>query len=196
VAVNRQAEALIALASEHGLALHLARGTVHRGWVLAMQGSENEGLSQLQQGLTSYRATGAEIFMTYLLALLAEVYWKRGQAEEGLTVLEEALAFVENNSERHFEPEIHRLKGELLQHLSSNHVVEAENCFHHALDIARRQQSKSLELRAAMSLSRLWHQQGKREEARQMLAEIYCWFTEGFDTADLKEAKILLEELA
>jgi predicted ATPase len=194
--VKKQAEAQIALATEHALALHLARGLIHRGWILAMQGSVEEGFAQLQEGLASYRATGAEVFMTYLLALLAEVYGKRGQAEEGLTALDEALAFVENNSERHFESEIHRLKGELRQKLSSNNVAEAENCFHQARQIARRQRVKSLELRAAISLSRLWQQQGKRDEAYQLLGETYDWFTEGFDTADLKEAKVLLEELS
>lgn len=132
----------------------------------------------------------------YFLALLAEAYGKAGQPEEGLTVLAEALAIVDNTGERNWEAELHRRKGDLLLIQQGQKVGEAEECFRQALDIARRQQAKSLELRAAMSLSRLWQQQGKRDEARQMLAEIYGWFTEGFDTADLQEAKVLLEELA
>jgi predicted ATPase len=128
--------------------------------------------------------------------LLAEAYEEVGQTEEGLTVLAEALPIVDNTGERNWEAELHRRKGDLLLMQQGQKVGEAEACFRKALDIARRQQAKSLELRAAMSLSRLWQQQGKKEEAHQLLAEIYGWFTEGFDTADLKEAKVLLEELA
>jgi predicted ATPase len=111
-------------------------------------------------------------------------------------VLAEALTLVDTTEERWWEAELHRLEGELLLALSTDHAAQAETCFHQALDIARRQQAKSLELRAAMSLSRLWQQQGKRAEARQLLAETYGWFTEGFDTADLQEAKALLAELS
>ena len=151
---------------------------------------------------------------SYYLALLAEACGKVGQAEEGLNALAEALLMVDRTGERYYEAELYRLKGELS--LQSRQVntssesgvtspqpptpstqaeAEAEACFLKAIEIARRQQAKSLELRAVMSLSRLWQQQGKRKEAHQMLAEIYGWFTEGFDTADLKEAKALLEEL-
>ena len=118
------------------------------------------------------------------------------QAEAALTVLTEALAYMETTHEQTFRAEAYRLQGELLQSLSRDYHEEAEICFHQALAIARRQQAKSWELRAAMSLSRLWQQQGKREAARQLLAPIYSWFTEGFDTADLQEAKALLDELA
>ncbi len=122
-----------------------------------------------------------------------------GQSEEGLSVLAEALALVEQNGERRWEAELYRLKGTLALQSKvqgpKSKVEEAEECFHRAIEIARRQQAKSLELRAVVSLSRLWQQQGKREEAQQMLAEIYGWFTEGFDTVDLQEAKALLEEL-
>ena len=126
----------------------------------------------------------------------AEGYGEVRQPEEGLTVLVEALATVDNTGERNWEAELHRHKGDLLLMQQGQNVDEAEECFRQALDIARRQQAKSLELRAAMSLSRLWQQQGKQEEAHQLLAEIYGWFTEGFDTADLKEANVLLKELA
>jgi len=138
---------------------------------------------------------------SYFLALLAEAYGKGGQAEEGLHVLAEALAHVDKTGERYYEAELYRLKGELtLQQLKvqgSKFKVEeeVEECFLKAIEIARWQQAKSLELRAVMSLARLWQQQGKKDEARQMLAEVYGWFTEGFDTADLQEAKALLEEL-
>ena len=167
-----------------------------RGWALTAQGEGAEGIAQMRQGLVAYRATGAELHRPYFLSLLAEAYGKVGQPEEGLTVLVEALATVDNTGERNWEAELHRRKGELLLMQQGQKVGEAEECFRKALDTARRQQAKSLELRAAMSLSRLWQQQGKQEEARQMLAEIYGWFTEGFDTADLQEAKALLEELA
>jgi predicted ATPase len=126
--------------------------------------------------------------------MLAEVHRSLGQPEAGLTALSEALALVETTGERYYEAELHRLKGELLLQHAAPEVSHAETCFQQALDIARRQQAKSLELRAAMSLGRLW-QQGKRQEARTLLAEVYHWFTEGFDTADLQEAKGLLEAL-
>src|SRR4030095_4000200 len=122
-------------------------------------------------------------------------YGKVGQAGEGLTVLAEALALVEKKEERWYEAELYRLKGELTLQ-QANVQREAEECFHKAIEIARRQQAKSLELRAVMSLSRLWQQQGKQKEAHALLAEIYGWFTEGFDTKDLQEAKALLDELA
>ncbi len=136
------------------------------------------------------------MYQPYWLALLAETFGKVGQTEEGLTVLTEALAVVRKNAERFYEVELHRLKGELLLALSDENQYEAESCFRQAIDVARWQSAKSWELRAVMSLSRLWQKQGKREEARQMLSEIYGWFTEGFDTRDLKEAKALLKELS
>jgi predicted ATPase len=145
--------------------------------------------------LTAYQATGSGFFRPYHLGLLAEAYAKGGQAEEGLSVLAEALAVVHKTGERLYEAELYRLKGELLLARSTYQTAEAEACFHQALNIARRQQAKSWELRAAMSLSRLWQRQGKRDEARQLLADVYSWFTEGFDTADLQEAKVLLAEL-
>src|SRR5262249_22593706 len=119
-----------------------------------------------------------------------------GEQETGLTVLTEAMTFAETTGERWYEAEIHRLKGALLLQQSSDHQAEAENCFHHALEIARSQQAKSFELRTATSLAKLWQQQGKRQEAHDLLAPVYGWFTEGFDTADLKEAKALLDALA
>jgi predicted ATPase len=155
---------------------------------------------------------GAEVARTHFLSLLAEAYGKVGQIDEGLRALAEALELVHMNGERFCEAELYRLKGQLtLQRfqvsgskfqvtsprpLTPNPQAEAETCFQKAIAVARRQQAKSLELRAVMSLSRLWHSQGKREEARQLLAEIYGWFTEGFDTPDLQEAKALLRKLS
>ncbi|HSX77531.1 MAG TPA: hypothetical protein VLQ80_03005, partial [Candidatus Saccharimonadia bacterium] len=136
---------------------------------------------------------GIELDRPRYLAHLAEAYGEVGQTEEGLTVLAEALAVVDKTGERYWEVEIHRLKGELLLALSAEKHAEAETCFHQALAIARHQQAKSLELRAATSLSRLWQRQGKRAEAYELLAPIYGWFTEGFDTPDLREAKALLD---
>jgi predicted ATPase len=152
-------------------------------------------MAQVRQGLAAYRATGAEVAQSYWLALLAEAYMEGGHAEEGLKILAEALAAVRQHGERFYEAELCRLRGEPLLTGSAAQHAEAEACFHQALAIARHQQAKSLELRAAMSLSQLWQHQGKRAEARQLLGEVYGWFTEGFDTADLQEARALLEEL-
>ena len=133
---------------------------------------------------------------SYLLAFLGEAYGGDGQPEAGLQVLDEALAAVRDTGERMYEAELYRLKGELLRMRSTDHTAVAETCLHQALTIACRQQAKSLELRAAMSLARLWQQQGKRAEAHALLTPIYDWFTEGFDTADLQDAKALLDTLA
>jgi predicted ATPase len=154
------------------------------------------GIAQICQGLAAFRATGTEAWRPYYLALLAEAQEKIGQAEEGLSMLAEALTLVAKTGERFYEAELHRLQGELLLQRAVPAAPQAEACFQQALAIARRQQAKSLELRAAMSLARLWQGQGKHAEARQLLAPIYNWFTEGFDTADLREAKGLLEALS
>ncbi len=210
-AAQQQAEALITLSNEQGLAT-LRGATIPRGWALAEQGQVEEGITQIRQGLATEQARGVGLFRSYYLALLAEAYGKAWQAEEGLATLAEALTVVDTSGERFYEPELYRLKGELtlqkFQVSGSKFQVEkglassvqspeseAEECFLKAIEIAQKQQAKSLELRAATSLARLWHQQGKKDEARQMLAEIYNWFTEGFDTKDLQEAKALLDEL-
>jgi predicted ATPase len=193
---QERAEALMALCREHGFAELLALGMILRGWALAAQGQAADGVAQIHQGLAAYQATGAELLRPYFLALLGETYGSIKQTEEGLTTLAEALAAMSHSEQRYYGAELYRLKGELLLARSPAPRAEAEACFRQALDIARRQSAKSLELRAAMSLSRLWQQQGKRDEARQLLAEIYGWFTEGFDTADLQEAKALLDALA
>src|SRR5262249_47935584 len=151
---------------------------------------------QLRQGLDAYRATGAAFQRPHFLSMLAEVHRSLGQPEAGLTALSEALTLVETTGERYYAAELHRLKGELLLQHAAPEVSHAKTCFQRPLARARRHQAKALELRAAMSLGRLWQQQGKQDAARELLAPIYDWFTEGFDTADLQEAKALLETLA
>jgi TOMM system kinase/cyclase fusion protein len=195
-ASQEQAEVSMAFSREQGFALWVPGGTVLRGWALTEQGQMEEGIAQMRQGMSAWQATGAEADRPYYLALLAEVYGKAGQAEEGLPLLAEALAVMDAIEERYYEAELYRLQGELLLVHAAPQHAEAEICFRQALDIARHQQAKSLELRATMSLSRLWQRQGKHQEAYDLLAPIYGWFTEGFDTADLQEAKALLEELS
>ena len=195
-AVHEQAEAAVALATEQGFPLWAAMGTILRGWALAMQGQGEEGMAQVRQGIAAYRATGAALLVPYFCTLLAEVSAHLGHPEDGLQALAEAHTLVEQQEERWWEAEICRLRGVLLLRQPGTPQAEAEAWLQRALDVARRQEAKSLELRAAMSLSRLWQQQGKQAEAHALLAPIYGWFTEGFDTADLQEAKVLLEALA
>ena len=171
--VQAREEAAISLSTEQGFPHWLVVGTFLRGWALAAQGQAEEGIAQLQQGLAAWRAIGTKLGLPAILLLLAEAYGKAGQVEVGLQTLAEALALVDQTQERVYEAELYRLQGELLLARSAEHHAEAETCFRHALDVARRQQAKSLEL----------------------LAPIYGWFTEGFDTKDLQEAKALLEAL-
>jgi predicted ATPase len=194
-AAQEHAEAAIRLAMEQGFPFWMAVGSLMRGWALAHQG-HSQGIEQITQGLIAIRATGAELNRSYFLTLLAEAHGTTEQPEAGLAVLAEALIHVDTTGERWYEAEIYRLKGALLLQQSIDQQAEAESCFHRALDIARSQQAKSFELRAATSLARLWQHQGKRIEARELLAPVYGWFTEGFDTADLHEAKALLDALA
>jgi predicted ATPase len=197
---QEQAEAAITLSTEQGFPFWVAHGTITRGMALAMQGQGEEGIAQIRHGLAGYRAIGVETGRPHYLALLAEAYGRGKHAQEGLSAVAEALACVDKTGESVSEGELYRLKGMLtLQSTSQGPhfavAAEAEECFLKAIGITRQQQAKSQELRAAMSLSRLWQQQGKREEALELLSEIYGWFKEGFDTKDLQEAKALLEEL-
>jgi predicted ATPase len=195
-AVQEHAEATLRLATEQGFPLWVAVGSLLRGWTLVHQRQAQEGIEQIHQGLMDYRTTGAEALRPYFLALLAEAHGILGEPETGLTALAEALTLAETTGERWYQSELYRLKGVLLLQQSLDNQAEAEICFHHTLDIARTQQAKSFELRTATSLSKLWQQQGKRQEAYDLLAPVYNWFTEGFDTLDLKDAKMLLDELA
>jgi predicted ATPase len=189
-----RAESAHVLSTEKGFRFWIGWEMVMKGWALDEKGSDKKKIAMIQQGLDTWQATGSELGRPYFLALLAEVHGKLGQAKEGLCLLAEALTLVDNTEERWCEAELHRLKGELLLCESLENQDEAESCFQKALDIANCQQAKSLELRAAMSLSRLWQVQGKNEDAPRLLSEIYGWFTEGFDTEELKEAKTLLED--
>jgi len=221
-AAQAQAEALMGLARQHEFPDRAVRGTVLRGWALAAQGQRAEGIAQMRQGMEAQQSMGARLQRPYDLTLLAEAYGWIGQSAEALPLVKEALALTHHYGGHFYQAEVHRLTGEVRlmpnagrgvsestppelpmvdKHQSettspSPGPTEAEAWFRQALDIARQQQAKSLELRAATSLSRLWQQQGRSTEAYELLAPIYGWFTEGFDTADLQETKALLDALA
>ena len=188
-------DALIHLAREQNFPYWLAMATILRGWALFAAGEIERGIAEMAHGLTAFRATGAQLWLPYFLGLLAEGHGKAGEQEEGLRVLSEALDRVEPTGERWFEAELHRRKGEVLLCLPEQDRKAAEACFRQAITVAQGQQAKLWELRAATSLARLWRDQGRRVEAHDLLAPIYGWFTEGFDTADLREAKALLDGL-
>jgi predicted ATPase len=207
-AVQQRAKELLALSTEYGFSQFVAHGSILKGWALADLGHEEEGLTLMRQGLDALRTTGAELSRPWFQVLLAETYGKLKRFEAGLEVVADALALIQKSEEWVSAPDLYRLRGEFLwglhdqsEHMrdkvapSSSLVEEAETSFLRAIEISRQHRSKSHELRASTSLARLWRQQGKRLEARQMLADSYHWFTEGFDTADLKEAKALLDEL-
>jgi len=203
---RERAEAAIALSSEHKLMLYQAHATVTRGWALIEQGLQESEIEGMRHGLAARQATGTELMRPHLSAQLAEALSKVRQTKEGLRVVEEALAVAHSNGERCYEAELYRLKGELLLMQSTRRAVpqaatgsrvgraitNAEVCFKESIKIAQRQKAKSLELRAAMSMARLYQNQGKQQEGRLLLAQIYDGFTEGFNTRDLREAKALL----
>jgi predicted ATPase len=221
-ATQEWAESMLTLAIEQGFVLFEAWGKYMRGWAVVEQGQGDGGITQIHQGIAIYRATGAELAKPYQLVLLAEAYGKVGQIKEGLRVVAEGLAALDKAGERLWEAELYRLKGQLtlqfeIQSLKSKVEEEAEGCFRKAIEIAHQQQAKSLELRAVMSLVRLRQRQAQEHatrstqhdsrstqhdsrvrlaESHRMLAAIYHWFTEGFDTKDLQEAKALLAELS
>jgi len=195
LAVQTLAGTLLKLATAQGFPLYVGYGTYWRGWACTMQGEGEASLMHMRQGLTAILATGQTLARPFCLVLLAEVAVQVGQREEGLRLVAEALAAFEKSGRGDLLAEAYRLQGVLLLHQAVADAVHAEACFQQALIIARRQQAKSWELRVATSLSRLWQQQGKRAAARDLLAPIYDWFTEGFETADLREAKGLLEAL-
>jgi predicted ATPase len=192
-AVYELAEAMIAISREQGLPYYLAQGMILQGWSLTMQGRGEEGIEQMLQGLVALRATGTELGQLGFLLQLAEGYRKTGQTEKALTVIDTSLELMDRNGVRCWEAEQYRLKGELLLALSAEHRKRAEAYFLQALEVARRQQARSLELRAAFSLGQLWQYQDKREEAKLLLTEVFGWFTEGFDTTDLQDVKAFLD---
>jgi predicted ATPase len=211
---EENAEAAIAVSSEHELVMYQAWATITLGWALIEQGRQEEAIEQMRQGLAAQRLTGAEVMLPHFLALLAEALGKTRQPEEGLRVLEEALELVHRNGGGNYHAELYRIKGELLLMQAADRgvsratggktvvkvkplvVAQAEGCFHQSIKIAQQQKAKSWELRAITSLARLYQNQNRREEARALLAQIYDRFTEGFATADLREAKALLDELS
>jgi serine/threonine protein kinase/tetratricopeptide (TPR) repeat protein len=193
------AETCITHCNEHGIAQERDWVATQLGWAMAEQGLVQAGIAQMRESLSTLRAKRAHLAFTFSVTLLVEALIKDSQIEEGITVVAEALDLVRRTSQRTHEAELYRLKGELMimqAEGSATLLSEAESCFHQAIGIARAQTAKSFELRAVMSLSRLYEKHGKKEEARQVLSEIYDWFTEGFNTADLKEAKMLLEGMA
>jgi adenylate cyclase len=193
---------VIALAHEKGMADYIAWSTMIHGYALAMQNRLEEGISELREGLAAVRMAGADVGASMFRAMLLEALGRAGRIEEGLDCFDEALTIISRTGESFYEAEIYRLKGALLLQSAVSDLPsvisekrdEAEACFRQAIEVARRQQARSLELRATMSLARLWRQQGKTAEGHQALAEIYGWFTEGFDTSDLQDAGALLEE--
>jgi predicted ATPase len=190
---QQRAEAAIAYSAEQGFELLLGFSQIFKGWALAEQEQVERGANQIRQGLEAFQATGAELGLLHFLALLAEAQGRAGQVDGGLRRLAEAIATAHQKGERFYEAELYRMQGELLlKH--GNGWTEAESSFRRAVEVARHQQAKSLELRASVNLSRLLSEQGKQSEAQTLLAGIYNWFTEGFDTADLKEAGALLQE--
>jgi adenylate cyclase len=192
-ALKDNAEELVRLSVEKGLAGWLPIGTCFRGEALVMLGQVQEGIAQMREGITASLSIGERCHMSGSLLSLAEAYAKAGQTEKATATLDDAQSLVEKTEERHWESELHRLRAELL--LMRGDEVEAEASFHKAIAVARRQNAKSWELRATTSLARLWQKQGKLEEARRVVEEIYGWFAVGFDTPDLEDAKALLDEL-
>jgi predicted ATPase len=188
------AEAVLEVTNEHGYPFWAAVATFHKRWSSAMLGEASEAVTLLTEGLALITATGTVAFKALYLARLAEVCAVLGQPAEGLSKTKEGAQFIEATEERIWEADLHRVQGDLLN--ATGDHDGAEGSFHRALAVARHQSAKTLELRAATSLARLWCNQGRRAEARSLLAPIYNWFTEGFDTPVLKEANALLEQLA
>jgi predicted ATPase len=195
VAANALLDELFVLADEKGAPQWKAVGMMGRGDVFVLTGKPAEAVQTLTSGITAYRSTGATVVMPWQLSNLACVYAELGQFDDAWRCIGEAMTAVETTKERWFEAEVHRTAGEVVLVPRKSDAAKAQAYFERALAVARKQQAKSWELRAAMSMARLWRDQGKRDEARDLLAPVYGWFTEGFDTLDLKEAKALLDEL-
>jgi len=193
MALGEQADQLVSLTIEQGFRQWHAQGTIYRGWVQARNGDVAEGMTLLRSGLIAFRASGTQAWLPHFLALCASACDLAGEAEDGLSLLDEAMQIVDRTGERWLEAELYRLKGQLL--LRQGHTNTAEELYRKALRIAQEQEAKLRELRAAVSLARLRRDQGRRAEARDLLAPVCGWFTEGFDKPDLKEAKALLDEL-
>jgi predicted ATPase len=193
---NPLLDELVALADEKSAAFWRARGMVLRGCVLAVTGKASDAAQMITAGIAAWKTTGSTVFMPWYLSDLSRAHAERGQFDHAWCCIREAMAAIETTKESWYEAEVHRVAGEVALRSPDGGATKAQTCFERALAVARQQQAKSWELRAAMSMARLWRDQGKPQQARELLAPIYGWFTEGFDTLDLKEAKALLDELA
>jgi predicted ATPase len=196
VAAEKHSEELMALGHEKATPIWKALGIMHQGWILSLTGKASEAVSTITSGLDGFRSTGATQFAPLYLSYLAKVHAELGQFDDAWRCVGDATNQVRCTKEAWHESEVHRVAGEIALKSPTPDVKKAEAYFEHALAVARQQQAKSWELRAAMSLARLWRDQGKVQQARELLAPVYGWFTEGFGTRDLKDAKALLEELA
>jgi predicted ATPase len=194
-AANVSLGELVGLANERGASYWKALGTAMLGWLFAATGKGSDAVRAITSGITSLRSAGTTLYETQHLQYLALAYGELGQLDDARRCIDDALNIVERSNERWCEAEVHRTAGEIALKSLTPDLVKAEAYFARALALARQQQTKSWELRAAMSMARLWRDQGKRKEARDLLAPVYGWFTEGFDTLDLKEAKALLDQL-
>ena len=190
-----QADEAVALADEKSALVWKAFGMINQGWLLALTGKASNAVRMITSGITAWRSTGSTLWIPFFLSHLARAYAELGQFDEAWRSIGEATAMMENTKETWCEAEVHRTAGEIALKSPQPDAAKAEACFRRALTVAREQHAKSWELRAAMSLARLWRDQGKPQQARELLTSVYGWFTEGFDTRDLKEAKALLEGL-
>jgi predicted ATPase len=195
-AASEQTDEAVALAGERGASYWKAYGVLHQGCVLAMTGNASNAVQTLASGITAFRSIGSTMIVPLYLVYLAKARADVGQVDDAWRCVDEALAMVETTKERWCEAEVHRIAGEVALMSPKPDVAKAEACFDRALVVARAQQAKSWELRAAISIARLWRDQGKRRQAHDLLAPVYGWFSEGFDTLDLRRAKALLNELA
>ena len=192
---NALADEVVALANEKGASYWKAFGIMNQGLLFALTGKALGAVQTIGSGLTAWRSTGSTLWMPLYLSHLALAHVEFGRVEDARRCISEAMTDVETTKERWYEAEINRIAGEIALKSPEPDAAKAQEYFEHALAVARQQQAKSWELRAAMSLARLWRDQGKVQQARELLAPVYGWFTEGFDTRDLKEAKALLDEL-
>jgi predicted ATPase len=196
VAAKAQYDELIALADDKGVPLYGAFGTSGQGCLFALVGEASDAVHKITSGISAMRSTGIRAHLPFYLSFLASAHAELGQLDDGWRCIEDAIMAVETTGERWCEAEVNRVAGEIASLSPEPEKAKAEEYFDRALEVSRKQQAKSWELRAAMSMARLWRSRGKPQQARELLAPVYGWFTEGFDTRDLKEAKALLEELA
>ena len=192
---NAQGKELVALAHQNSSPPYRVGGTLLQASVLALTEKSAHAIEMITGGLSANRSMGVTFLQPFFLSLMALVHTALGQSSEASRCIDEAMTIIKKSEERWFEAEVNRIAGEIALMAPEPDAAKAQECFEQALAIARAQQAKSWELRAAMSMARLWRDQGKQDAARELLAPVYGWFTEGFDTLDLKEAKALLDEL-